>query len=193
MRILATLVIVASLASAFSLNANAQATSALNQNTTQNTKIQASKTDIDSKAENIDVTVPRNERKTTWQDNIVLAIYAPNVSKKTIVPAKNNSALVQMPKGDFIMNASAYTAAADECGKSDGITASGKKVAEGRTLACPKGYAFGTQIEIDGMGTYTCEDRGGAIKGNHFDIYMKTKSQAFAFGRRNLAARIVKS
>src|SRR4030043_707902 len=98
----------------------------------------------------------------------------------------------KLPKGDFTINASAYTAAADECGKSDGITASGKKVAEGRTLACPPGYNFGTKIEIDGMGTYVCEDRGGAIKGNHFDIYMETKSQAFAFGRRNLIARVVK-
>ena len=42
------------------------------------------------------------------------------------------------------------------------------------------------------MGTYVCEDRGGAIKGNHFDIYMETKKQAFAFGRRNLIARVVK-
>jgi len=97
-----------------------------------------------------------------------------------------------LPKGDFIINASAYTAAADECGKSDGITASGRKVAEGRTLACPPQYAFGIKIEIDGMGTYVCEDRGGAIKGNRFDIYMKTKKEAFAFGRRNLIARVVK-
>jgi len=98
----------------------------------------------------------------------------------------------KLPSGDFTINASAYTAAADECGKSDGITASGKKVAQGRTLACPRGYSFGTKIEIDGMGTYVCEDRGGAIKGNHFDIYMQTKKQAFSFGRRNLIARVVK-
>ncbi len=96
-----------------------------------------------------------------------------------------------LPKGDFVINASAYTAAADECGKSDGITASGVKVKEGRTLACPPQYPFGTRIHIDGMGTYTCEDRGGAIKGNRFDIYMKTKRQAFAFGRRHLTAHVV--
>ena len=33
-----------------------------------------------------------------------------------------------LPEGKFTINASAYTAAADECGKSDGITASGVKV-----------------------------------------------------------------
>ncbi len=91
----------------------------------------------------------------------------------------------------FTINASAYTAAADECGKSDGITASGNMVKEKHTLACPRGYEFGTEIHIEGMGIYTCEDRGGAIKGNHFDIYMKTKSEAFAFGRRNLVAYVI--
>lgn len=91
----------------------------------------------------------------------------------------------------FIINASAYTAAADECGKSDGITASGKKVKEKHTLACPREYKFGTKIHIVGMGTYTCEDRGGAIKGNRFDIYMETKREAFDFGRRQLEAYVI--
>lgn len=96
-----------------------------------------------------------------------------------------------LPTEDFTINASAYTAAADECGKSDGVTASGVVVEDERTLACPPEYPFGAQIEIDGMGVFTCEDRGGAIKGNKFDIYMETKSDAFAFGRQNLTARVV--
>lgn len=91
----------------------------------------------------------------------------------------------------FTINASAYTASADECGKSDGVTASGNIVKENHTLACPKNYAFGTKIHIVGMGTYTCEDRGGAIKGNKFDIYVKTKREAFDFGRRQLEAYVV--
>lgn len=91
----------------------------------------------------------------------------------------------------FTVNASAYTAAADECGKSDGITASGIKVTEKRTLACPREFPFGTKIKIEGMGEYRCEDRGGAIKGNKVDIYMETKKEAFAFGRQHLEAEIV--
>ncbi len=91
----------------------------------------------------------------------------------------------------FTVNASAYTAAADECGKSDGITASGLKVTEKRTLACPREFPFGTKIKIEGMGEYRCEDRGGAIKGNKVDIYMETKKEAFAFGRQNLTAEII--
>ncbi len=92
----------------------------------------------------------------------------------------------------ILINASAYTASADECGKSDGVTASGAEVEENSTIACPPQYKFGTLVHIDGRGTYVCEDRGGAIKGNHFDIYMRTKIQAFAFGRQHLLATIIK-
>lgn len=96
-----------------------------------------------------------------------------------------------LPEGKFEINASAYTASADECGNSRGITASGLKVAANRTLACPPAYPFGAKIAIEGFGTFRCEDRGGAIKGNHFDVYMETKKEAFAFGRRNLIAEVV--
>ncbi len=120
-------------------------------------------------------------------------VKSPDELKREAMLAKYKSriAAANFPEGKFVINASAYTAAADECGKSDGITASGVKVKENRTLACPPQYPFGTKIQIDGMGTYFCEDRGGAIKGNHVDIYMETKAQAFAFGRRNLVAEVV--
>ena len=91
----------------------------------------------------------------------------------------------------FTANVSAYTAAADECGKSDGITASGVRVQAHRTLACPPQYPFGAKVHIEGLGTFVCEDRGGAIKGNRFDVYMRTKKEAFAFGRRALKVSIV--
>lgn len=92
---------------------------------------------------------------------------------------------------EFTMNATAYTAARDETGNGDGITASGLRVKVGETLACPERFPFGTKVRIRGMGTYVCEDRGGAIHGDHFDIYMQTKSQAYEFGRRRLEAQVV--
>lgn len=96
-----------------------------------------------------------------------------------------------LPKESFVVNASAYTASADECDNDLGITASGIKVQEKRTIACPPEFPFGAKIEIEGQGTFVCEDRGGAIKGNHIDIYVKTKKEAFAFGRQNLMAKVV--
>jgi 3D (Asp-Asp-Asp) domain-containing protein len=96
-----------------------------------------------------------------------------------------------LPKESFVINASAYTASADECDNDLGITASGLKVQEKRTIACPPEFPFGAKLEIEGQGTFVCEDRGGAIKGNHIDIYVKTKKEAFAFGRQNLNAKVV--
>jgi 3D (Asp-Asp-Asp) domain-containing protein len=135
-----------------------------------------------------------------YENSIILASAPYNSDDYEPVKPSRDDALArykkktqgQLPEGKFEINASAYTAAADECGKSDGITASGLKVMENRTLACPPQFVLGTKIKIDGMGTYVCEDRGGAIKVNHFDIYMQTKKQAFAFGRRTLLAEVIK-
>lgn len=113
--------------------------------------------------------------------------------KRAAVLAKHQDKIAKanFPKGKFIINATAYTAAADECGKSDGITASGLKVKENETIACPSPFPFGTKIYIEGLGTRVCEDRGGAIKGNHIDVYMETKAEAFQFGRRMLEAEVI--
>jgi 3D (Asp-Asp-Asp) domain-containing protein len=136
--------------------------------------------------------ISKNNEIASVNNNFIAAAYFPHTLADLIKIRKKRPANMSLvTSGSFVVNASAYTAAADECGKSDGITASGKKVQANRTLACPKQYKFGTKIEIDGMGTYVCEDRGGAIKANHFDIYMQTKKEAFAFGRRNLIASIV--
>ena len=94
--------------------------------------------------------------------------------------------------GDWIWaNASAYCACVKCCGKTNGITASGTKATAGRTIAAPKNYAFGTKIEIAGMGTYVVEDRGGAITGNKIDIYFDSHQEALQFGRRQLQIKIV--
>lgn len=164
----------------------------------------ANETKINLKIQNIGITDSEHTLK-----NIKLALltYNPNdfkvselIEVKKIdldrqkVLARYEAKLKQanLPKGKFTINASAYTAAADECGKSDGITASGLMVKENETIACPPQFPFGTKLHIEGMGTYVCQDRGGAIKGNHIDIYMETKAQAFSFGRRNLLAQVVK-
>ena len=66
-------------------------------------------------------------------DNFIASAYIPEVNPKKLAyfeQMRKNIKLIdysKLPKGDFTINASAYTAAADECGKSDGITASGRK------------------------------------------------------------------
>jgi 3D (Asp-Asp-Asp) domain-containing protein len=70
------------------------------------------------------------------------------------------------------------------CDKTDGITASGIKAVEGITVAADKRYAFGTQMLIPGFGWRTVQDRGGAIQGNHVDLYFDSHSDALEFGSR---------
>lgn len=88
-------------------------------------------------------------------------------------------------------NVSAYCACVKCCGKTNGITASGTRATVGRTIAAPSNYAFGTKIELEGLGTYTVEDRGGAITGNKIDVYFNSHSAALAFGRKKVRMRVV--
>jgi len=83
----------------------------------------------------------------------------------------------------------AYCPCSKCCGKSDGITASGTRATAGRTIAAPSTYAFGTQIEIDGV-IYTVEDRGGAIKNNRIDIFFNDHQTANNYGRQWVEGKV---
>jgi 3D (Asp-Asp-Asp) domain-containing protein/Sec-independent protein translocase protein TatA len=75
-----------------------------------------------------------------------------------------------------------------------GITASGKKVTAGRTIACPPSLPLGTVVDIKGIGKRTCEDRGGAIQGKHIDVYLPSTStkELYRLGvKRNVSVAIV--
>ena len=67
--------------------------------------------------------------------------------------------------------------------------ASGKKVYEGAVANnCLK---FGSKVEIGGK-IYTVEDRMNKRYGcDHFDIFVAEKSEAIAFGRKNLEYKVL--
>ncbi|QHZ58619.1 hypothetical protein M655_024945 [Brevibacillus sp. NSP2.1] len=90
----------------------------------------------------------------------------------------------------------AYTAGPESTGKTrdhpaHGITASGARVREGITAACPPELPFGTRVHIEGVGERVCLDRGGAIKGRRLDVYIADRSEALRFGRRKLEVEII--
>lgn len=91
------------------------------------------------------------------------------------------------------MNTSAYTPYCVGC---SGITASGKNVKVSQThngykiVAAPPQYKFGTRMYIPGFGNAIVLDRGGAIKGNKLDLLVRTKSQAYAWGRKNVTVTV---
>ena len=104
--------------------------------------------------------------------------------KKTEAPVNP----APLPYRVVLCNISAYTAHSDECGKGDGITASGVQAVAGRTIAMD-GIPFGTKVEIDGH-VYTVEDRFGGGYTDRIDIYMDSKEEAFQWGRRLLEVKI---
>ncbi|CAM4485509.1 ubiquitin-like domain-containing protein [Paenibacillus tarimensis] len=84
----------------------------------------------------------------------------------------------------------AYSAGVASTGKSEnhpqyGITASGARVKEGRTIAVdPKVIPIGWWVYIEGIGFRRAEDTGSAIKGNKIDVYFDSESYALKFGRK---------
>lgn len=88
----------------------------------------------------------------------------------------------------ILCTVTAYTASFEECGKTDGITASGVKATENHTVACDF-LEFGTQVVIMGQ-TYVVEDRIGEGHPSKIDIFMKDKDKAVEFGNRQLEVEI---
>lgn len=84
----------------------------------------------------------------------------------------------------------AYCGCVNCCGKSDGITATGTRATQGRTIAVdPKVIPYGSQVVINGH-TYIAEDCGGSIKSNKIDIYFENHQDALNFGRQSANVEI---
>jgi 3D (Asp-Asp-Asp) domain-containing protein len=72
------------------------------------------------------------------------------------------------------------------CGTGSGITATGTKVTEGRTIAVdPSVIPYGTKVYIEGYGWRTAEDCGGGVKNKQIDIAVSTHDKAWDMGTRN--------
>ena len=91
-------------------------------------------------------------------------------------------------KESYIMETTAYNATVEQCGKADGITASGTYVTEGRTVAC-NDFPFGTKLLI-GENVYVVEDRCGYD--NVVDIYFDDHHDAMNWGRKTMEVTVVK-
>ena len=76
-----------------------------------------------------------------------------NLSK----PIQINRTMRKVNTGE-IYTIYAYCPCSQCCGKETGITASGTKATEGRTVAAD--LPFGTVVHIEGLGEYIVEDRG---------------------------------
>lgn len=68
--------------------------------------------------------------------------------------------------------------------KQVGVTASGARAHEGTIAADTALYPFGTVMYVPGYGYGRVEDRGGAIKGDHVDLFFDSHRSAMEWGRR---------
>lgn len=114
-------------------------------------------------------------------------------SSLDVIQVERKMEELRMPRYYFITaDVSAYTASSDECGKGDGITASGMQATEGVTIAADD-LPFGTKVEIQGH-TYIVQDRFGGNYRNRVDVYMDgadALSRANEFGRREMLIKIL--
>lgn len=89
--------------------------------------------------------------------------------------------------------ATAYDACVACCGKTDGITRSGKKAKVDQTIAVdPSVIPLGSKLYIPELGkVFTAEDTGGNIQGNRIDIFMDNHDDARDFGIQHFQAFIL--
>lgn len=109
-------------------------------------------------------------------------------NKNTDKLKQEESNLVYM--GRFKLTA--YCACSKCCGKSDGITASGTKAKQGRTIAVdPKQIPYGTKVAINGH-TYVAEDCGSGIGKSCIDVFFDSHKEALNFGVQYADVYIIK-
>ena len=88
----------------------------------------------------------------------------------------------------FAATLTAYTAGYESTGKTEahpayGITYSGTRVQEGRTVAVdPSIVPLGSTLYIEGVGIRKAEDTGKAIRGRKIDVYIEDLHEARSFG-----------
>jgi 3D (Asp-Asp-Asp) domain-containing protein len=99
----------------------------------------------------------------------------------------------EIPAGNRIVKVlsstlTAYTAGYESTGKTAsspgyGITYSGSRAEEGRTIAVdPSVIPLGTTVMIEGVGLRKAEDIGSAVRGVRIDVFMNDLQEALKFG-----------
>ncbi|WP_397334623.1 ubiquitin-like domain-containing protein [Paenibacillus sp. 1011MAR3C5] len=129
----------------------------------------------------------------------VVAVGTKKPEPKVTVLSNNSPSVMTVTKDDVTFKAkkmlknvtlTAYSAGVSSTGKDKdhpdyGITASGTRVKEGRTIAVdPKVIPIGWWVYIEGIGFRRAEDKGSAIKGNKIDVYFDSNSHATKFGKK---------
>ncbi|HSI67458.1 MAG TPA: 3D domain-containing protein, partial [Planococcus sp. (in: firmicutes)] len=107
-------------------------------------------------------------------------------------PAKKAPAAEPAGGKEFYVSATAYTAFCTGC---SGITATGINLKDNPGLKViavdPSVIPLGSKVWVEGYGNAIAGDTGGAIKGNKIDLFMPDRSDALAFGRKQVKVKIL--
>jgi 3D (Asp-Asp-Asp) domain-containing protein len=111
-----------------------------------------------------------------------------HIGQKLQIPVATEGTVGKSVQRVMTSTLTAYTAGVESTGKTPshpqyGITFSGKRAAEGRTIAVdPKIIPLGSTVYIEGIGVRKAEDTGSAIKGTRIDVFMDDVRLARQFG-----------
>lgn len=118
---------------------------------------------------------------------LIISMAKENISDAGIVPGYGQSDTYRV---------TAYCPCVKCCNKTDGITATGTRAQEGRTIAVdPDVIPYGSTVliysEHELVGIYIAEDCGGAIKGKRIDIFYDSHSAAREWGVRECQVYVI--
>lgn len=137
------------------------------------------------------VTTEANEKQQTAE---VVETTAPATEQKEAVTEQetaNESAPSEAVR-TMTVEATAYTALD---GGGSGVTAAGIDLVANPNMKViavdPSVIPLGTKVYVEGYGEAIAGDTGGAIKGNKIDVYVPTKSEAYAWGRKQVTIQIL--
>lgn len=128
----------------------------------------------------------------------VQKVQAAETSTPTPISEPINITNIYEPSGDYVITA--YCGCKKCCGvrdRSEGVKgAAGIELKEGVSVAVP-GLPFGTQIDIEGMGSYIVQDRtaqwiADKYDGKIIDIYFTNHADALNFGKQVRNVMILK-
>jgi len=68
----------------------------------------------------------------------------------------------------------------------DGKTATNKTARRGYAAADWRVFPPGTRLYVPGYGEVVVEDRGGAVTGNHVDLFVDSRNEALKWGKKNM-------
>ncbi len=77
--------------------------------------------------------------------------------------------------------------------KEVGITATGTETRHGTAAVDKRYYPYGTVFYVPGYGYARGEDAGGAIKGNHIDLWFPSHQKAREWGNKTMKIKVWKA